>query len=94
MSFTIEINRRRHIFRRHFIYTNEEFATFYKGHDVNIERDERTGHFSIHVRNPEISFGTAYDGYADESVETMEQAIKEALIGSGLALPPLKEGDA
>lgn len=40
--------------------------------------------FYITVRNAEISFGTAYDGYWGDADNTLEEAVEQALLGSCL----------
>ncbi|MDJ0921081.1 MAG: hypothetical protein QNI84_08125 [Henriciella sp.] len=81
--------------KKTFEETETYFRGQYKGYTIEIEREEihpLIGYdyddpeilFSIHVYNPEISFGTLYDGYAPKHVETMRQAKSEALRGSQL----------
>ena len=81
--------------KKTFSETETEFHGEYKGYTIEIELEEigrRAGYdydkpetgFYIRVYNPEISFGTLYDGYAPEDIETMKEAKVEALRGSGL----------
>jgi hypothetical protein len=71
-------------------HTPDSFRGIYKGYDIEIERDlERDKHgyvFYITVRNPEIAFGTNYDGwweYEGSAYPSIEDAVEEALKGSG-----------
>lgn len=61
----------------------DHFLGTHKGYTIDIEK-EPDGSFYIRVYNPEISFGTAYDGWAPEHIRTMKDAKREALRGSGL----------
>lgn len=40
--------------------------------------------YYIIVRNSEIAFGTAYEGYWGKDANTLEEAVEEALVGSTL----------
>ena len=59
------------------------FHGTHKGYNVEIDK-EPDGRFYIRVYNPEISFGTAYDGWAPDHIRTMKEAKREALRGAGL----------
>lgn len=81
--------------KKTFTETETSFEGEYKGYRIEIELEEIerfTGYddaepehrFYIRVFNNEISFGTLYDGYAPEEIETMKEAKAEALRGSML----------
>ena len=84
--------------KKTFKETDTYFHGQYKGYNIEIQLeeieppigydyDEPETRFYIHVQNPEVSFGTLYEGYAPEEVETMRQAKSEALRGSMLVEP-------
>lgn len=54
----------------------ENWRFTYKGFYTEITRED-DGKLYINSQNPEISFGTIYDGYAD--FEKMEEAAKDVL---------------
>lgn len=79
--------------------SEHEFFATYKGYQVHVEWqgdvDEQDGEvfeeppldgmaYYIVVRNPEISFGTAYEGYWGDARNSLEEAVEEALVGSCL----------
>ena len=86
---SLEIDGRRYLIRKVDVHTKKRFEGRYKGYDINVWLDEDDfepadrRHY-IQVENPEESFGTLYDGWADEEIDNLEDAIKEALKGSGL----------
>lgn len=61
--------------------TNTSFYGFYKGHELVIEKHKNDDYFYIQVYN---DGGYAYDGYAPEECETVDDAIKEAIDGAQL----------
>ena len=63
---SLEIDGRRYLIQRVDVHTKTRF-----------EAGGRR--YYIHVYNPEISFGTVYDGWADEEIDNLDDAIKEAL---------------
>lgn len=74
---------------RNAIKTADSFCCpSYKGLMIDINRDEENeldgGEFDIHVFNPEISFGTVYQGHWGDPGATINEAIEEALKGSRL----------
>ena len=80
----ITVNGKHRIIRTVLEHTDLDFEGIYKGADIEINWDEQLERYSILVRNPEISFGTLYDGYAPDHIHNIDDAIREALIGSGL----------
>lgn len=79
----------RYVIRRVDVHTKTRFEGWYKGFYMEVYLDEadfepEDRRYYINVYNPEISFGTVYDGWADEEIDNLEAAIKEALRGSGL----------
>lgn len=66
--------------------SDDQFRGVYKGYEIEINREE-SGGFYIYVRNPNVSFGTTYDGYWGEDDNTMDEAIHQALLGSCLITP-------
>ena len=64
-------------------WKKHEIECTYAGFNIEV-RAQETGGFYIQVHNPEISFGTAVDGYFDEwsrekPVRTVEDALVVAL---------------
>ena len=83
------IDGKRYFIREVTTHTETRFVGRYKGYDIEVYLDEddfepEDCRYYIHVFNSEISFGTAYDGWADEEIDNLEDAIKEALRGSCL----------
>lgn len=69
------ISRVKKVFKR----TKDEFEGEYKGHFIDISRDDdRT--FYIRVTAPCGMMD--YDGWADSEIDTIEKAVHEALSGS------------
>jgi len=88
---SFKINGKWHFFRKVETYTDYRFEAKYKGYDFEIfldldedEEPDGESRFYITVCNPEISFGTVYDGWADENITNVEQAVACALEGSML----------
>lgn len=84
-SIYLEVNGKKRVIRKSQIsyQTEDEIECTYAGFNIEV-RAQETGGFYIHVHNPEISFGTAVDGYFDEwsqerPVRTMEDALTVAL---------------
>lgn len=59
-----------------------ELCATHKGHDIHIEWDDKAARYYIKVRAPSGDY--AYDGWAPEEIQTMEQAKKEAVKGAML----------
>ena len=88
-SLRLLIEGKSYIIRQVDAHTKTRFEGKYKGFYIEVYLDENDyepdqERYYIHVYNPEISFGTAYDGWAPEEVANLEDAIKEALRGSQL----------
>lgn len=94
-SYSLIIDGKKRVFRHVDVHTKTRFEARYKGFDISVyldvEEDEDEDdcapeecRYYILVCNPEISFGTAYDGWAPEEADTLEKAIVEALRGSQL----------
>lgn len=89
------IDGRKYIIRQVEIHTETRFEGRYKGYNITVWLDEddyepEDCRYYIMVQNPEVSFGTSYDGWAPpEEIDNLEDAIKEALRGSCL----LREND-
>lgn len=71
------------------VHTKKRFEGRYKGYYLTVWLDEddyneQDQRYYIIVNNPEVSFGTLYDGWADEDVDNLDDAIKEALKGATL----------
>lgn len=78
----------KYVIRRVDVHTKTRFEAWYKGFYMQVYLDEddfepEDRRYYINVYNPEISFGTVYDGWADEEIDNLEDAIKEAIRGSG-----------
>ena len=83
------IDGRKYIIRQVSEHTSTRFDGRYKGYDISVWLDEEDYEpedcrYYITVTNPEVSFGTAYDGWAPEEIDNLEDAIKEALRGACL----------
>jgi len=61
--------------------TEDEFHATHKGGEIFIERED-DGRFYIIVKWKDG--GSLYDGWAPEVIETMDDAIKEAVRGACL----------
>ena len=88
-SLRLLIEGKSYIIRQVDAHTKTRFEGKYKGFYIEVYLDENDyepdqERYYIHVYNPEISLGTAYDGWAPEEVDNLKDAIKEALRGSQL----------
>lgn len=88
-ALTLVIDGRKYIIRQVDIHTETRFEARYKGNNIAVWLDEddckpEDCRYYIMVQNPEVSFGTSYDGWAPEEIDNLEDAIKEALRGSCL----------
>lgn len=79
--FSFVHNGRQRIIRIVYEYTLSRFEGKYKNNYVSVSLQD-DGTFYAIVKNPDVSFGTACDGYMEAL--TMEGAIIEALQGSQL----------
>lgn len=88
-SLSLLIDGKRYIIRQVDAHTKTHFEGKYKGFYIEVYLDESDyepdeERYYIHVYNPELSFGTAYDGWAPDEIDNLEDAIKEALRASSL----------
>lgn len=88
-SHSLQIDGKRCIIRQVDLHTETRFEARYKGYEMSVCLDEddyapEERRYYILVQNPEVSFGTAYDGWAPEEADTLDKAIEEALRGSML----------
>lgn len=64
------------------------FEGRYKGYDISVYSMEETARpgraWYIHVRDDDREFGTGYNGYWGNADHTLDEAVEQALIGSGL----------
>lgn len=78
----------RFIIQKRFIKqsTDDVFLARYKNHDVSVKREpnDYRGRSSFYIQVTSPSGMYAYHGYWGYPNNTMEQAIEQALIGSGL----------
>ena len=86
---SLEIEGLKYVIRQVDVHTKTRFEGKHKGFYMEVYLDEddyepEDRRYYIHVYNPEISFGTAYDGWAPEEIDNLEDAIKEALRGASL----------
>lgn len=81
-SIFLEINGKKRIIRKGQIsyQTEDDIECTYAGFNIEVMAQE-TGGFYIQVHNPEISLGTAVDGYFGEwSRERPVRTIEDALV--------------
>ena len=81
-SISLEVNGKKRVIRKSQIsyQTEDEIECTYAGFNIEV-RAQETGGFYIQAHNPEISFGTAVDGYFDEwSREKPVRTIEDALV--------------
>lgn len=86
-SLHLKIGGKRRIIREVTTCTAERFEGRYKGFYMEVYRDsdeDEAPRYYMHVYNPEVSFGTACDGWCSEDAETLTAAIIEALEGAQL----------
>lgn len=86
-ALSLEIDGKRRCIREVRTHTTERFEGRYKGYYVEVYQDsdeDEPLRYYMHVYNPEVSFGTACDGWCHEDTDTLEAAIKEALKGAML----------
>lgn len=61
--------------------TKDSFSGFYKGYSIEIDRDKDTQTFYIQVYSDD---GYLYDGWADDDITSIDDAIQEAIKGADL----------
>ena len=63
------------------VRNSKQIIGSYRGYRIEINRED-DGRFYIYVCNPDISFGTAYDGWWGEARNTIDEALQQAFKGS------------